>query len=424
MAADPIIMMNPDLRRLADEGWDAAVVGGHVVLRDVPYVDAFRRVRRGALAVPLQLGGDWTRRPTTYTARWVGSMPCAASGRALTEIVWRESRTDVGQGVQAGYTLCARSRDGDPRDHYELLTLYAVLLSGHAAVLDADASARRAERVASGVGTRAASRHGFSTPPAASAACPFAYVETASARAGIGEATSRLAGHRLMIVGMGGTGGHVLDHLAKTPVARIHLVDDDVFEQHSAFRAPGAASRDDLAAGSAKVTHFDRIYSRMHRGIVPHVARLERATFHLLDHVDFIFLCVDDGRARKAIVSELERRDLPFVDTGIGLEMAPAGLVGAVRVTASLPGGRSHVRHRVPMAGGGADDVYRSNIQTSELNALAAVLAVIRWKKLMGFYVDRERELSTVFTVDGAHMLNMDRIGAVADRDAEGTRHG
>lgn len=34
------------------------------------------------------------------------------------------------------------------------------------------------------------------------------------------------------------------------------------------------------------------------------------------------------------------------------------------------------------------EDVYRTNIQIAELNALNAAIAVIRFKQLRGFYVD------------------------------------
>jgi len=36
------------------------------------------------------------------------------------------------------------------------------------------------------------------------------------------------------------------------------------------------------------------------------------------------------------------------------------------------------------------DDEYRTNIQTGELNALNAGLAIIKFKKLRGFYLDEE----------------------------------
>ena len=50
---------------------------------------------------------------------------------------------------------------------------------------------------------------------------------------------------KVVIVGLGGTGGYLLDLLAKTPIEEIHLYDDDIFGTHNAFRAPGAASLDD-----------------------------------------------------------------------------------------------------------------------------------------------------------------------------------
>ena len=34
------------------------------------------------------------------------------------------------------------------------------------------------------------------------------------------------------------------------------------------------------------------------------------------------------------------------------------------------------------------DDLYKSNIQTAELNAFCALMAVIKWKKHCGFYQD------------------------------------
>ena len=41
--------------------------------------------------------------------------------------------------------------------------------------------------------------------------------------------------------------------------------------------------------------------------------------------------------------------------------------------------------------------MYSHNIQIAELNALNAALAVIKWKKLAGFYVDLEGEHFTVY---------------------------
>jgi hypothetical protein len=52
---------------------------------------------------------------------------------------------------------------------------------------------------------------------------------------------------------------------------------------------------------------------------------------------------------------------------------------------------------------------YSHNIQIAELNALNAALAVIKWKKLCGFYQDLEREHCSVYTINGNHIANEDQ---------------
>jgi len=104
-------------------------------------------------------------------------------------------------------------------------------------------------------------------------------------------------------------------------------------------------------------------------------------------------------------------RGVGFVDIGMGLELGDQGLSGILRVTTSTPESRTEVgsHNRIPLAGGGAGDIYASNIQVPDLNALNAVLAVIKWKKLCGFYCDLEREHHSTYTLDGNMLLNEDQ---------------
>lgn len=44
-----------------------------------------------------------------------------------------------------------------------------------------------------------------------------------------------------------------LDMISKTCVSEIHLYDKDQFQQHNSFRAPGAASIDDLEKNKQNV---------------------------------------------------------------------------------------------------------------------------------------------------------------------------
>lgn len=111
---------------------------------------------------------------------------------------------------------------------------------------------------------------------------PFRYINTATSRASISRFSKRLEGHVIGIVGLGGTGAYVLDLVSKIPVSAIHLFDDDTFDQHNAFRAPGAAAIEDIARGRTKVEHLSSIYLRMHRGIVPHAVCLGRGRLSML----------------------------------------------------------------------------------------------------------------------------------------------
>jgi hypothetical protein len=60
------------------------------------------------------------------------------------------------------------------------------------------------------------------------------------------------------------------------------------------------------------------------------------------------------------------------------------------------------------LAPGSENGDYARNIQIADLNALNAILAVIKWKKLFGFYVDFEQEHHSTYTVNGNLLLNED----------------
>lgn len=61
--------------------------------------------------------------------------------------------------------------------------------------------------------------------------------------------------------------------------------------------------------------------------------------------------------------------------------------------------------HKIPVKAAGDDDLYASNIQIAELNMFNAVLAVIKWKKIFGIYVDERQEHECSFTI-GPNMMS------------------
>ncbi len=54
------------------------------------------------------------------------------------------------------------------------------------------------------------------------------------------------------------------------------------------------------------------------------------------------------------------------------------------------------------------DNEYATNIQIADLNVLNAVLAVIKWKKLSGFYQDLKQEYHTTYTINTGQLINED----------------
>ena len=130
---------------------------------------------------------------------------------------------------------------------------------------------------------------------------------------------------------------------------------------------------------------------------------------HVLADADFVFLCME-GNAKKAVVRKLEDLNLAFIDVGMGVYLADQSLGGVLRVTTSVRDRRNHVweKHRIPFSEGEGPNEYDKNIQIADLNALNAALAVIRWKKLFGFYVDQENELYSTYMIGGNDVDNQD----------------
>lgn len=374
------IARSSDLTRLQNEGYDLDIRGGFLLVRNVPYVGADRVVRRGILISRLDLSGDVTNKPRDHVAYWTGEHPCHSDGGKIRAIENGSGPQVLHDGVCADHTFSAKA---DYRDYHHKMTTYIARISGEAAKLDPSANART-----------------YPTIPAEDGSGPFNYVDTASSRAGISAINGKLAGQKVGVVGLGGTGSYVLDLVAKTEVVEIRLIDGDVFSQHNAFRAPGAPSIEDLQARPTKAARFSSIYSNMHNGIVVHDAFLTEANLPLLDGLDFVFVCLDQGAAKRMVVDRLTANGTPFVEVGLGVVLTDDHLSGIVRVTSSTPATRERAEKFISYGHGGAEaNEYATNIQIAELNALNAALAVIQWKKNFGIYRDTGRAVYSGYAI-------------------------
>lgn len=369
-----------DLRRLRDEGYEIAICDTMLVMRNVPYVTSARTVERGTLISSLDLAGEITTRPSTHVVHFAGSYPCDHTGVPIEALRHQTMTVQLTATLTAEHSFSNKPPEGYA-DYYEKMTSYARILSAPAAVIEPGTTPRT-----------------FAPVTEQATDSPFAYTDTNSSRAEIPAITSKLEGHRIGIVGLGGTGSYVLDQVAKTPVATIALFDGDRYLQHGAFRSPGAPSLEELEKAPLKVDYFKAIYSRMHKGIEAHALFIDATNVSMLGAMSFVFVCIDVGSERKVIVDFLVGAKIPFIDVGMGVHAVDGTLRGVVRTTLVTPACSSHIGQRISFADG--EDDYAKNIQISELNMLNAALAVIRWKKLVGFYADLEHEHDSTYTID------------------------
>ena len=365
------------------------------MITHVPYVNSKREVAFGTLVSVLTLANEATTKPSDHVVSFAGEHPCKVDGSEILQIKHQSQRQDLGHGIVVDHTF-SNKPEGGYQDYYDKMTTYIKIISGPAEALDPDATARTRRVV-----------------PSDDPQSVFTYRDTASSRAGIGAVSSKLELDKVAILGLGGTGSYVLDLVAKTPIKEIHLFDGDRFLQHNAFRSPGAASLDDLQNVPSKVTYFKNQYSKMHRGIIAHESYVDATNVDELRQMSFVFVCLDRASVKKAIVERLEAFDIPFVDVGMGIELVDEALGGVLRVTTSSKRMRDHVRskNRIPFSDADPNNdeaAYVRNIQIADLNALNAALAVVKWKKLFGFYRDLDHEHFSTFTIDGNALVNED----------------
>lgn len=366
---------NPNnvLQKLENEEYEVKVCGGSllVILR-VPYLNSEHEIKAGTLAMPLAMSGDTILQPSDHTASWIGDRPCNIDGSFIEGLVNSKRNQNLGYGLREDFFLSCWpvKYNGRYPDFYEKVKTYCQVISTPAYNKDADFCKKLTSPII-----------------IQDDEIPFQYGDTNSSRAHIDNINGLLNGMKVAIIGMGGTGSYILDAVAKTPVAEIHIYDNDYFSTHNAFRAPGAPSIEDLTEQSKKVDYFYRIYSKMHKGIRPHGEKITSENISELDDMDFIFLAVDDTAVRTMIANHLIDLNKPFIDSGLGLVIQNQKIAGQIRVTTAVSGHYEHLKDAFSMDAP-ADDAYNTNIQIAELNQLAAVLSVIKWKKLVGVYLD------------------------------------
>ncbi|MCV3274142.1 ThiF family adenylyltransferase [Roseobacter sinensis] len=366
-----LVNHNEDIGRLVSKGYAIGCDSNYLVVRDVPYLDEHLDLAWGAIVAKLVAVDKLRFVQDDHQVFFAGGVPHGLDGAPIRNLGGGPCSLALSAGaedvvVQRRFSNKPKNT-GKYRDFFDKIDTYVSIISGPA------------------MSMKGADPFTFRVQEDCGPESVFKFHDTLTSRAEITDLSEEFREEIVAVVGLGGTGGYLLDFLVKTPVKEIRAFDADVFHVHNAFRSPGRLDESEL--GRPKATVYGDRYENFRDGFSSHETFIDEETADLLGGVTFAFVCVDKGSSRSEIFEALTSRGIPFIDVGMGLKRRSGALNGMARVTYFGPKtGRETMGKGYAELSDGPDDLYRTNIQIAELNALNAALAIIRYKQLRGFY--------------------------------------
>ena len=379
-----LVSHNDDIRRLIEKGYAVAFDSNCLIIRDIPYLDAAGNLQWAVFVSQMRSVDDIRVYQVDHQIYFAGETPHDIDGTPVpnlgggpASIILSSACNDI---------VVKRSFSNKPRvaqtyvDFFEKVESYVAQVAGPAI-----------EKFAANPLTFRVVEEYVIDPI-------FNFQDTLTTTAGIGALSAKFREEVIAIIGLGGTGAYVLDYLTKTPVKEIRAYDADEFHVHNAYRSPGRLNANELGMPKAKV--YQGRYEGFRSGLRCEAKFIDAECAHDFADVTFAFVCVDSGRARGEIFGVLIGLGIPFIDVGMGLKMRDDALSGMLRTTYYSKTDGSAVRDlALAETSENPDNVYRTNIQIGELNALNASLAVLRYKQIKGFYVQESPFFHHLFNV-------------------------
>ena len=387
---------NDDLRRLLERGYAVAVDSNHLVVRDIPYLDGEGGLQWGAIVAKLEFIDKVRVTQDDHQVYFAGSVPHGLDGEPTPNLAG--GPTTIALSDACSDVVVQRSFSNKPNatgrfeNFFKKIESYVAIISGPA------------------MEAHGTSPYTFRSVEEASADSVFKFHDTLTTRAEISDLAAKFKDDVIAIIGMGGTGAYVLDFLAKTPVREIRAFDLDPYHVHNVFRSPGRLEESELGKSKAEV--YGGRYDNFRTGLSVTPTFIDASCHDEVDGVTFAFVCVDKGSSRAGIFDLLISKGIPFIDVGMGLNRKRGPISGLLRTTYYSAERGQEVREKdlAPLTDD-PDDIYRTNIQISELNALNACLAVIRFKQLRGLYFEDAPYHHLVMDVSDLKTAGEDELG-------------
>lgn len=385
-----LVSHNDDIRRLVEKGYAVAFDSNCLVIRDIPYLDNNKQVQNGTIVAKLAFIDQIRVEQVDHQIYFAGSVPHGINGAPIPNL--GGGPTTIALSEACRDAVVERSFSNKPRatgkfqDFYEKIESYASIISGPA------------------VEMHDCTPYTYRVVESMASDSVFKFQDTLTSRAEITDLSAQFKGDIIAIIGLGGTGAYVLDFIAKTPVKEIRTFDSDIYHVHTAFRSPGKLDPDDLGKKKTEVYHARYDNFRTGLSFVPKF--IDASCRQDLEGVTFAFVNVDKGSSRAGIFDLLLSMGIPFIDVGMGLNRKHKVINGMLRMTHySAENGQAQREKNLAPLSDSPNDLYKTNIQISELNALNACLAIIKFKKLRGFYSDEDMFTHLLFQLGDINII-------------------
>jgi hypothetical protein len=376
-----LVNHNEDIRRLVEKGYAVGFDSNYLIVRDILYLDDKLERRVGAIVTKLVFTDPDHIAQEDHQIFFAGShphntdgTPIANLGGGTTQLAFSEAAADV---------VVQRQFSNKPRVNGQLVpfTDFFAKIESYVSIISGPAIARHGGTVLT-----------FRSVEKVADDSVFKIHDTLTSRAEITDLAAKFKDEIVAVIGLGGTGAYLLDFLVKTPVKEIRGFDVDPFHIHNAFRSPGRFEDGEFKRSKAEV--YQARYENFRHGVKLTAKFVDASCADDLEGVTFAFVCVDKGSSRAGIFDLLIAKKIPFIDVGMGLNRKKGMLSGMMRATYYSDQQAQQVQDKAlaPLTDQ-PDDVYKTNIQISELNALNATLAMIRYKQLKGFYLEDDPDV-------------------------------
>ena len=136
----------------------------------------------------------------------------------------------------------------------------------------------------------------------------------------------KLLGSRVLVVGLGGLGGHVVEQLARAGVGRIAAADPDVFEETNLNRQIFSTT---AGLGCKKTTETARRLTQINPAVEfsGYDVKFQQLDDAVFDGLDLVFDCLDGAADRCALETICSARDIVLIHGAIGGWFGQVGIV-------------------------------------------------------------------------------------------------